>query len=87
MSIDKAKPKSSLTTVGPERAPNRAMLRAVGFLDSDFESPMIGIASLFSDITPCNSHLDRLARKGVEALGREEAFPKFLAHLQRPTES
>ena len=77
MSIDKAKPKSSLTTVGPERAPNRAMLRAVGFLDSDFESPMIGIASLFSDITPCNSHLDRLARKGVEGVRAGGGVPQI----------
>jgi dihydroxy-acid dehydratase len=50
------------------RAPNRAMLRAVGFLDDDFDKPMIGVASLFSDITPCNAHLDRLARKGCEGI-------------------
>jgi len=50
------------------RAPNRAMLRAVGFLDDDFQKPMIGVASLFSDITPCNAHLDRLARKGCEGI-------------------
>jgi dihydroxy-acid dehydratase len=53
---------SRLTTDGIGRAPNRAMLRAVGFLDEDFTRPMIGVASLFSDITPCNAHLDRLAR-------------------------
>jgi len=48
------------------------MLRAVGFSDSDFEKPIIGIASLWSDITPCNAHLDRLAteaRKGIESAG------------------
>jgi dihydroxy-acid dehydratase len=44
------------------------MLRAVGFLDDDFSRPMIGVASLFSDITPCNAHLDRLARKGQEGI-------------------
>src|SRR5436853_7385668 len=49
---------SLLTTEGMGRAPNRAMLRAVGFLDDDFERPMVGVASLFSDITPCNAHLD-----------------------------
>src|ERR1700724_4666277 len=59
---------SLLTTQGMSRAPNRAMLRAVGFLDEDFDRPMIGVASLFSDITPCNAHLDRLARKGCEGL-------------------
>src|SRR5271169_497079 len=60
--------RSRLTTEGMGRAPNRAMLRAVGFHDNDFERPMVGVASLFSDITPCNAHLDRLARKGCEGL-------------------
>jgi dihydroxy-acid dehydratase len=60
--------RSRLTTEGMGRAPNRAMLRAVGFLDDDFTRPMIGVASLFSDITPCNAHLDRLARKGCEGI-------------------
>jgi dihydroxy-acid dehydratase len=63
---------SRLTTEGTGRAPNRAMLRAVGFHDDDFDRPMIGVASLFSDITPCNAHLDRLARhvcEGVRAGG------------------
>src|SRR5215472_4918390 len=62
------KTRSRLTTEGMGRAPNRAMLRAVGFLDDDFERPMVGVASLFSDITPCNAHLDRLARKGIEGI-------------------
>jgi dihydroxy-acid dehydratase len=44
------------------------MLRAVGFHDEDFTRPMIGVASLFSDITPCNAHLDRLARRAVEGI-------------------
>src|SRR5213593_4826582 len=60
--------RSQMTTGGMGRAPNRAMLRAVGFLDDDFDRPMIGVASLFSDITPCNAHLDRLARKAVEGI-------------------
>src|SRR5438552_15063823 len=63
---------SLLTTGGAElpanRAPNRAMLRAVGFHDDDFSRPMIGVASLYSDITPCNAHLDRLARKACEGI-------------------
>src|SRR5688572_6491035 len=59
---------SLTTTGGIGRAPNRAMLRGVGFLDDDFDRPMIGVASLFSDITPCNAHLDRLARKGCEGI-------------------
>jgi len=59
---------SGMTTDGISRAPNRAMLRAVGFHDDDFNRPMIGVASLFSEITPCNSHLDRLARKACEGV-------------------
>jgi dihydroxy-acid dehydratase len=66
-------PRKSLTTTGgPGRAPNRAMLRGVGFTDADFDAPVVGVASLFSDITPCNAHLDRLAlkaREGVRAAG------------------
>ncbi len=68
---------SRLTTAGPGRAPNRAMLRAVGFLDEDFSRPMIGVASLFSDITPCNAHLDRLARKGVEGIRAAGGVPQI----------
>ncbi len=70
------KPRSLLTTEGMGRAPNRAMLRAVGFLDDDFTRPMIGVASLFSDITPCNAHLDRLARKGCEGIRAGGGVPQ-----------
>jgi dihydroxy-acid dehydratase len=59
------------------RAPNRAMLRAVGFLDEDFGRPMVGVASLFSDITPCNAHLDRLARKGYEGVRAAGGVPQI----------
>jgi dihydroxy-acid dehydratase len=61
--------KSSAITEGDARAPNRGMLRAVGFKDDDFEKPIIGVASTWSDITPCNMHIDELAveaRKGVK---------------------
>ena len=71
------KKKSRLTTEGMGRAPNRAMLRAVGFLDDDFTRPMIGVASLFSDITPCNSHLDRLARKAYEGIRAGGGVPQI----------
>ncbi|MBI2432129.1 MAG: dihydroxy-acid dehydratase [Candidatus Hydrogenedentes bacterium] len=46
----------------PERAPSRAMLRAVGFGDKDFKKNMIGVASTWSMVTPCNMHIDKLAR-------------------------
>ena len=70
--------RTSLTTTGGAgRAPNRAMLRGVGFLDEDFDLPMIGVASLFSDITPCNAHLDRLARKGCEGIRAGGGVPQI----------
>src|SRR5436305_6252205 len=69
--------KSLMTTGGLGRAPNRAMLRGVGFLDEDFDRPMIGVASLFSDITPCNAHLDRLARKGCEGVRAGGGVPQI----------
>src|SRR5215210_5092674 len=65
-----------LTTDGMGRVPNRAMLRAVGFHDEDFDRPMIGVADLHSDITPCNAHLDRLARKGVEGVRAAGGVPQ-----------
>src|SRR5262245_53413111 len=68
---------SLLTTGGAGRAPNRAMLRAVGFLDEDFTRPMIGVANLYSDITPCNAHLDRLARKAVEGIRAGGGVPQM----------
>ncbi|MCW8132685.1 MAG: dihydroxy-acid dehydratase [Planctomycetota bacterium] len=68
--------KSRLTTGGMGRAPNRAMLRAVGFLDEDFNRPMIGVADLQSDITPCNVHLDRLAQKGIEGIRAAGGVPQ-----------
>jgi dihydroxy-acid dehydratase len=71
------KRESRLTTDGISRAPNRAMLRAVGFLDDDFERPMIGVASLFSQITPCNAHLDRLAQKGCEGVRAAGGVPQI----------
>lgn len=45
------------------RAPNRAMIRAMGFKDDDFNKPFVGIASTWSEVTPCNMHIDELARK------------------------
>lgn len=53
--------RSVVISEGENRAPNRAMLRAVGFTDEDFKKPMIGIASTWSEVTPCNMHIDQLA--------------------------
>jgi dihydroxy-acid dehydratase len=68
--------RSRAITQGPERAPNRAMLRAVGFGDNDFTKPIVGVASAYSTITPCNAGLDRLARRGEAALRTAGAMPQ-----------
>ncbi len=59
---------SSLVIDGHERAPSRAMLRAVGFKDDDFKKSQIGIASTWSMLTPCNMHIDRLAQKAAQGV-------------------
>ena len=71
-SADSLRPFSSIVFDGDERAAARAMLYPVGFKAEDFKKPLIGVASTWSDVTPCNMHLDKLAReseKGVNAGG------------------
>ncbi|HYX83322.1 MAG TPA: dihydroxy-acid dehydratase [Gemmatimonadales bacterium] len=68
--------RSKSITEGLERAPNRAMLRAVGFTDGDFTKPIVGVASAHSTITPCNSGLDRLARRAEHALREAGMMPQ-----------
>ena len=67
---------SSLVVDGPDRAPSRAMLRAVGFTDADFKKPVVGIASTWSMVTPCNMHIDRLAIQAAK--GTDEAGGKAI---------
>ena len=72
MSNDNLRKHSSQVVDGIECAPARAMLRAVGFTDEDFKKPQIGIASTWANVTPCNMHIDGLARNaesGVNAAG------------------
>ena len=69
------KPHSRDVTDGMERAPNRAMLRAVGMTDDDWEKPQIGIASSWNEITPCNLSLKRLALKAKEGVYAAGGFP------------
>jgi len=69
---DSRRPFSSQVFDGPDRAPSRAMMHAVGFNNEDFDKPQVGVASTWSQVTPCNMHIDRLAResaKGVDAAG------------------
>ncbi len=68
--------RSRAVTEGLERAPNRAMLRAVGFQDGDFAKPIVGVASAHSTITPCNAGLDRLAHRAEAALRSAGAMPQ-----------
>lgn len=67
---------SSLVVDGASRAPSRAMLRAVGFTDADFSKPVVGIASTWSMVTPCNMHIDRLANQAAK--GADEAGGKSI---------
>jgi len=59
---------SSIVVDGKDRAPNRSMLRAVGFEDEDFEKPQVAVCSAWSMVTPCNSHLDELGKASVEGV-------------------
>src|SRR5258706_15149045 len=66
------KKNSHAITTGPNRAPARSMLKAVGFTDEDLRKPIIGVASTWIEIGPCNYHLRRLSQKvkeGIRAAG------------------
>ncbi len=69
--------RSSMTTEGLERSPNRSMLRAVGFTDEDFDKPMIGVASTWAEITPCNFHINKLAEKVKEGVRVGGGMPQI----------
>ena len=66
------RPYSRLVFDGVKQTPSRAMLRAVGYQDRDFRKPQVGIASTWSNLTPCNMHIDKLATvaaRGVDGAG------------------
>ncbi len=69
--------RSRAITQGVQRAPNRAMLRAVGFGQDDFTKPIIGIANGYSTITPCNAGLDVLARRAESAVRAAGGMPQL----------
>ena len=73
--------KSRSITQGDRRAPNRAMLRAVGFTDEDFEKPIIGIANGQSDITPCNAGLGKLADIASVELRKGGGMPQMFGTI------
>jgi dihydroxy-acid dehydratase len=68
--------RSRLITEGVARSPNRAMLRAVGFQDSDFEKPIVGVANGHSTMNPCNAGIQPLVDRAVEALKDAGAMPQ-----------
>jgi dihydroxy-acid dehydratase len=68
--------RSRLITAGVERSPNRAMLRAVGFNDGDFEKPIIGVANGHSTMNPCNAGIQPLVDRAVAALKKAGAMPQ-----------
>ena len=68
--------RSRLITQGIARSPNRAMLRAVGFRDGDFDKPIIGVANGHSTMNPCNAGIQPLVNRAVEALEAAGAKPQ-----------
>ena len=82
---DEVKPalnrKSRVITQGDRRSPNRAMLRAVGFNDTDFNKPIIGIANGQSDVTPCNAGLGKLADVAKSEIKRSNGMPQMFGTI------
>ncbi len=78
MSINR---RSRLITFGPERTPNRAMLRAVGFGDADFKKPIVGVANGYSTITPCNMGLNALAERAIDSLRLADTMPQVFGTI------
>ena len=74
---DDLKRNSLTTTGGPIVLPTAPCSAPSAFTTTISSSPVIGVASLFSDITPCNAHLDRLARKGCEGIRAGGGVPQI----------
>jgi dihydroxy-acid dehydratase len=73
--------KSQAVTKGVQRAPNRAMLRATGFGDADFEKPIVGLANGYSTITPCNMGLNQLAVRAESGLKSAGSMPQLFGTI------
>jgi dihydroxy-acid dehydratase len=69
------KPRSHEVTDGFERAPARAMLRAIGMTDDDWGKPQVGVASSWNEVTPCNMSLDRLAKAAKNGVRDAGGYP------------
>jgi dihydroxy-acid dehydratase len=73
--------RSKIVTHGVQRSPNRAMLRAVGFGDKDFDKPIVGVANAHSTITPCNMGIGALALRAEAALKKAGAMPQVFGTI------
>lgn len=73
--------RSKIVTQGIQRSPNRAMLRAVGFKDADFDKPIVGVANGYSTITPCNLGLNDLALRADATLKTSGAMPQMFGTI------
>src|SRR5438067_1789835 len=69
------RPRSHEVTDGNTRAPARAMLRAIGMTDGDWDKPQVGVASSWNEVTPCNMPLDRLAKRAKLGVSAAGGFP------------
>jgi dihydroxy-acid dehydratase len=75
MTMPTERRRSKEVTEGFERAPARAMLRAVGMTDDDWDKPQVGVASSWNEVTPCNMPLDRLAKRAKDGVRAAGGFP------------
>ncbi len=73
--------RSRVITEGVERTPNRAMLRAVGFGDADFDKPIVAVANGYSTLTPCNLGLNLLAERAITSLREAGAMPQVFGTI------
>ena len=73
--------RSQVVTLGDRRSPNRAMLRAVGFGDNDFNKPIVGVANGYSTITPCNVGINDLTLRAEKALKQAGSMPQIFGTI------
>ena len=78
---ERSRKRSDAITHGVERVPNRAMLRAVGFNDADFEKPIVAVANGYSTITPCNAGLNGLASRATASLRNAGTMPQLFGTI------
>ncbi|HIK07928.1 MAG TPA: dihydroxy-acid dehydratase [Trichormus sp. M33_DOE_039] len=73
--------RSKVVTQGVQRSPNRAMLRAVGFQDEDFQKAIVGVANAYSTITPCNMGINQLAQRAEAGIKLAGAMPQIFGTI------